>query len=165
MMRFLRWGVLPVFAAAVVLLVFLLLACGVVQLEMYVAASMTCSFCERYLPYAFIAFLFVFATGIAPCLALKRLGVRHLLAYLPAGAVSGALAEYCYLYDMEVWYNWDFSVPAYETILTDALQHVPMLTANMIGMQPYTAIPLGVGLAGSGLYWLLGVKRPFRRTQ
>jgi len=162
MFRFLRWGVLPTLVVSLVLIAFLAAACGLVQLEMVVAASMTCAVCEKLQPFVFIGFLFVFATGIVPGFVLKLLKVRSLFVYLTVGAVSGVLAEYCYMFETEVWYTWDFSVPSFTAIATDAVHDVPMLFMAMIGMQPYSAIPLGVGLIGCGLFWLFVARRAAR---
>ncbi len=165
MIRFLRWGVLPALAAAVILFAFLALACGFVQFEMFIAASMKFGFCAKGMSFAFIAILFVFATGIVPSFVLNRLRVRNAIAYLSAGVLSGLLAEYCYVFENDVWYSWDFTVPPYETVLTSAFQQMPSLFVAMVDMKPYSAIPLAVGLLGSGLYWLLIVRRSLRVAQ
>lgn len=159
MTRFLRWVALPALAAGAVLFAFLALVCGFVQLEMYVAAVMKCGLCQSAEPSVFIGFLFVYATGIAPCFALKKLRVRSIFVYLPVGVISGTLAEYCYLYENDVWYTWDFSVRPYLEILANAFGQMPSLFLSMIDMQPFSAIPLAVGLLCSGLYWLIAVGR------
>jgi hypothetical protein len=165
MVRFLRWVVLPVLAAAVVLFAFLALACGYVQFEMYIAASMKFGFCEKALPYVFLALLFVFATGIIPGWVFKRLRVRHALAYLTVGVLSGLLAEYCYMFESDIWNSWDFSVPSYEALLTSMFQQMPCLFEAMAGLTPFSLIPLGVGLIGCGLYWLIVARRSLRVAQ
>jgi hypothetical protein len=165
MIRFLRWGVLSALAAAVVFLAFLALACSFVQFEMFVAASMKFGFCEKGLPFVFIGFLFVFATGIVPSFSFKRLGVRNVFAYLSVGVLSGALAEYCYMFENDIWYSWDFAVPPFDAILTEAFREMPSLFVAMTGLLPFSIIPLAVGLLFSGLYWLFIVRRTRRAAQ
>lgn len=165
MIRFLRGGVLPALAAGVVLLAFLALVSGFVQFEMFAAASMKFGPCERGLPFVFIGILFVFASGIVPNLVIKRLGVRSLFAYLALGLVSGLLAEYCYLFENDIWYAWDFSVPSFWTVFSGVLRQMPSLFLAMTGMEIYALIPPAVGLACAGLYWLIAVKGFARSTQ
>lgn len=164
MVRFLRWVALPASAAAAILFAFLALACGFVQLEMYVAAVLKCGPCQTAEPAVFMVFLFVFATGIVPCYALKKIGVRNIAVHLSVGVISAVLAEYCYLFENDVWYTWDFSVRPYLEILAGAFQQVPSLFYSMIDMQPFTSIPLGVGILFSGLFWLFAARKRKREV-
>ena len=154
MTRYLLRGVLPALAVTSVVLIFLIAACGFVDLELSIAASMKLGGLGKMTRFAFIAFLFVFATGIVPCIVLERLHIRNLPAYLWTGAVCGVLADYCYLFRDEFWFGWDFSAPSFAGVLGCAIQDFPELVTGLVPMLPWSAIPVAVGLLGSGLYWM-----------
>ena len=75
-------------------------------------------------------------------------------AYLLTGSVCGVLAEYCYLFNDEFWFGWDFSAPSFAGVIGSAIQDAPELITGMVPMLPWSAIPVAVGLLGSGLYWM-----------
>lgn len=157
--RVLQQVMMPASAVLLVLFLFLTSVCWFVRFEMTVAVSLTCGFCEKAQLFVFIGSLFVFATGIIPGFVLKFLRVRNVVAYLTLGVLSGLLAEYCYMFENEVWYSWDFTVSPIGRIITAAIADMPSLFLSMVDMQPYSAIPLAVGLLGSGLFWLIAVRR------
>jgi hypothetical protein len=154
MTRYLLRGVLPALAAAAVVLILLVVACGFVDLGLSIAAATKLDTLGKAVNIAFIAFLFVFATGIVPCIVLKKLQITNLPAYLLTGAVCGVLAEYCYLFNDEFWFGWDFSEPTFVSVLASAIRDMPDLLAGMVPMLPWSAIPVVVGLLGSWLYWM-----------
>jgi hypothetical protein len=154
MTRYLLRGVLPALAATGVVLIFLVLACGFVDLGLSIAAWMKLDTLGKVVNIVFVAFLFIFATGIVPCIVLKKLQITNLPAYLLTGSVCGMLAEYCYLFNDEFWFGWDFSAPSFAGVLGSAIQDAPELIAGMVPMLPWSVIPVVIGLLGSGLYWM-----------
>jgi len=162
--RVLVRGVLPAVAAGVVLFILVMTACGFVQGELVLAQATKFAALEKALNFAFIGFLFVMATGTAPNMAMKALGVRNAAAYLLNGAVSGVVAERCYFLENDVWDTWDFSTPHFAVILTGAVHDFPAFLSGMARMLPEAAIPVAVGLISAGSYWLLFARRNARRA-
>lgn len=159
MSRTLLRTVLAAFVAAIVLLLLTAAACGIIQGELALAATMKFAELGKALGFAFVAFLFVVATGLLPSLTLKWIGIRNALAYLFAGAVSGLVAERCYFLEMDVWDSWDFSAPQFVPILTEAIRETPSFLAGTVQMLPHSAIPVGVGVLCSAVYWLISARR------
>ncbi|HUO99428.1 MAG TPA: hypothetical protein VMU01_12225 [Rhizomicrobium sp.] len=159
MRGFLARGVLPFLAFAAVVAVLMACACGFIEGELALAATMKYAGIEDALKSAFIGFLFVFATGIPVAIALKKLRIRSIAAYLLAGAVCGVLAEHCYFLEMDIWDAWDFTTPRFASVLEASVQNMPAIVAGMATMLPESAIPVGVGLLTCGLYWLAAGRR------
>jgi len=164
-MRKLLWGVLAVLAAIVVLCLLVLGACGIMQGKLALTALPHCERLVRAVNIGFVAYLFVMATGTPADWALKHLRVRSLLVYLAAGAVSAVVAEHCFLVDNAIQDTWNFCVPPFAAILSDALAGFASSLDWMEQTLPESAIPIGVGLVGSALYWLIAVRRRGRSVE
>lgn len=159
MREFWARGVLPFLATTAVIVILVVIACAIIEAELALSATMRFADIERTLNAAFVAFLFVFAMGLVPGYVLKKLRIRSFTAYALGGVVCGFLAEHCYFLELDIWDSWDFTVPPFANILSQAMHG---LTVSVIGMGqlfPESAIPLGLGLIASALYWLLAGRR------
>ncbi|HUO98866.1 MAG TPA: hypothetical protein VMU01_09365 [Rhizomicrobium sp.] len=164
MPEILRRGVLAGLAVAGVFAAYLFVAAAYVELDLAQPPLVS----PAALKVVFSSITLIFLSGVLPSVVLNRLRIRSIWPFFLAGALSGVLTIYAWLFVFAqtfTLFGGEPQAPPLGTLLLREFSQLPGLVAETPEEQ--LGAVSGVALAGlvcGGLFWLAFVWWPTRRA-